>query len=77
MNTNTYVIPKKFLNKNPSNKTMMRVSWGLLMFLDRKAGRHETYEDTIWRLVASKKLTKEDERDISSTQRKIQKAMEN
>lgn len=59
MTTNKYVLPKRFIGKKPEEKTMMRVTFGLLMYLDRKAGRHESYEDVIWRMVFDRMTDKE------------------
>ncbi len=59
-----YVLPRRLLNKIPNSKTTMKCSWGLLMFLDRKALRHETYEEVIWRLVAHGMITKADKKII-------------
>ena len=55
---------KQFIGKHPNDKTMMRCSFGLLMMLEHKAHRGESYEDVIWRMLRDKLVTQDDKKEF-------------
>ena len=53
-------IPSQKAGKNPNEITSMRVTWRLKDFLFMKSTPRESEEETFWRLVGMKEISKED-----------------
>lgn len=53
-------LPSQKAGKNPNDKTSMQVSWRLKDFIFTKSLSRESEEETLWRLIGMKEITKED-----------------
>lgn len=53
-------LPSQKAGKNPKDMTSMRVSWALKDLIFLKSTPRESEEETIWRVLGMKQLSKED-----------------
>ncbi len=53
-------LPSQKAGKNPKDKTSMQVSWGLKDLIFLKSTPRESEEETLWRIIGMKEVSKED-----------------
>lgn len=53
-------LPSQKAGKNPKEKTSMQVSWALKDLIFLKSTPRESEEETLWRVLGMKEISKED-----------------
>ncbi len=57
-------LPSQKAGKNPNDKTSMQVSWGLKDLIFLKSTPRESEEETLWRIIGMKEISREDMKRI-------------